>query len=899
MTEYTSRQMSEIIGALGELRRRWRGLPYQEAVPRWLCRVLPEYGLEVWEGRQKVRLPEGYRIFITALGNGGPGPYGGLRGVDLEGEEQIRLLPGSGGQGNRILVIGSIHDEKIIGLGLDGEVSGKVCYWEVEKEQEPFFPEYPDFLSWYHSWLHETLSGYWTGNFGYAVLGGAEAVLRRCEEETEADRLPQILGSFYKYRELSSDEGTRLEALLKRPWGLYEKKMLLEFAARFHTQNMEQILKEHLAARELIPHIIYLIAEYDRDQVETWFMPLKECLSLLDEREQEQEVAIYRAFSVLEGDRRFDSSIVEPYLGSPSEKIRSYMKEICCRHKSDRGFAECLYQKQDLRDVRRRMSAGSDRLSYYLHKSLLGKGIGQITIEELQKIRKLTCTEAIAPSRLMGIDYSFMGDIEILAYAVHLNSLDLNGCRQIRSMEPLRQCRELKRLILKDTALESIGFLEDLIKLRILDVSQNRISSLEPLRKLNGLVELSLWDNPISDFSPLFHMEQLRLLVDERQMAEIKQLAIPQGWTVQVRYAGPQGGGEVPGPGSMGCMLLKQLGWNEERRVHTDRLADQLSAAFSEQLSSESDAAGKMLSTFLSSFGGLGGNIRLPMVGLSEYLMEIDILSEEDGSDEFMRIHHVPGRWMEAERGGAENLAHWREFINREKEPCVIVGRMGYRNVGTLLLGASGYLYLQHQGLPWALRAASLPEMIEEECKMAAAMNPEKYLSMGGQTTRRVEACKAEPEENENNAVQSQAFTPEEIPWQPQTSLSWEAAVWIHSRLFYSGFQRVWSSAIPASMRVIYQTRILSLLKACVEQGVKTLEPETDDESTAAVECSPNSICFYEEGNPKARMNEQEFKAMMEYYVHLFWKKYFHISTQKKVYTELLDQIATTENEND
>ncbi|MFD0902866.1 HEAT repeat domain-containing protein [Actinomadura sediminis] len=145
---------------------------------------LPEERVAAFEELNGIRLPDAYRRFVTTIGNGGPGPYEGLRALDvgvcdprLSGEFPYGPgdLPGRWRRETAewrywTRYRGSIplarqHDieweyhetaEPESRLVLSGPGRGRVVLVDASHEWfPPIYHPAPDFLAWYEEWLDD------------------------------------------------------------------------------------------------------------------------------------------------------------------------------------------------------------------------------------------------------------------------------------------------------------------------------------------------------------------------------------------------------------------------------------------------------------------------------------------------------------------------------------------------------------------------------------------------------------------------------------------------------------------------------------------------------------------------------------------------------------------------
>jgi hypothetical protein len=69
-------------------------------------------------------------------------------------------------------------------LIISGLARGRVAYISEDDLKTAYFPENPNFLSWYERWLDEILAGYDTTWFGYGAVGTEEELALRLQDKT-------------------------------------------------------------------------------------------------------------------------------------------------------------------------------------------------------------------------------------------------------------------------------------------------------------------------------------------------------------------------------------------------------------------------------------------------------------------------------------------------------------------------------------------------------------------------------------------------------------------------------------------------------------------------------------------------------------------------------------------
>ena len=166
-----------------------------------------------FEDRHGIRLPEGFRLFLLNLGDGGAGPYYGLlpleRALDVADEptsdflsRPSPLVPGMPRDEGWMDALGCTAEDCYRGaialveqgcsyytlLIVSGPARGRVVNVDLE-HQPPYFPEDLDFMSWYERWLDEMALGYELSWFGFKLPGDEADLLAIVTAKAEpADR---------------------------------------------------------------------------------------------------------------------------------------------------------------------------------------------------------------------------------------------------------------------------------------------------------------------------------------------------------------------------------------------------------------------------------------------------------------------------------------------------------------------------------------------------------------------------------------------------------------------------------------------------------------------------------------------------------------------------------------
>jgi hypothetical protein len=191
---------------------------------------LTEAEVRALERRHGIELPEAFRAFVTQVGACGAGPYYGIVPPErwnhaLYGDVAMpdfaarpcvwtADLPRDDPTWNRVsagmdepfqgsIVIADQGCAYCATLVVTGRERGRVMYINLDGGV-PFFPENPDFLSWYERWLDELLWGFRHFWYGTAMPGN-EDTLARVAGTPDSPRRLDALRAMHQLPSLRSD----------------------------------------------------------------------------------------------------------------------------------------------------------------------------------------------------------------------------------------------------------------------------------------------------------------------------------------------------------------------------------------------------------------------------------------------------------------------------------------------------------------------------------------------------------------------------------------------------------------------------------------------------------------------------------------------------------------------
>ena len=197
--------------------------------------------LDTLEQEWGVTLPEDFAAFVTAVGNGGPGSYGGagpyygIYAVDEMDPDPVRLRQPAKLKPDRswdagepadpsvwnedldddaydealsdlmrgTLTIGTMGCSSEMLLIVSGEHRGRVVYLDTEY-LKPFFVYEKNFLDWYERWLDEVIAGFKVHWFATTPGGGEAELLTLAQTSEYAAQRGEALKSLLRFPKLGN-----------------------------------------------------------------------------------------------------------------------------------------------------------------------------------------------------------------------------------------------------------------------------------------------------------------------------------------------------------------------------------------------------------------------------------------------------------------------------------------------------------------------------------------------------------------------------------------------------------------------------------------------------------------------------------------------------------------------
>ncbi|MCQ4085685.1 SMI1/KNR4 family protein [Saccharibacillus sp. JS10] len=186
---------------------------------------LEQEQIEIFEAQTQVTLPQEFAEFLKGVGNGGAGPYHGIRELDLESSPELLqqdcLLSPKMTRKHWQALIAYSQDHKLelyggmLGIGsmgwtfemmlvLNGPYRGRVVYID-HNEQIPFFTYEANFLEWYERWLDEVIGGYDLGWFATKPAGDDMVLIDLYLSSLEEQVKVSAIQGMYKLPKLKTE----------------------------------------------------------------------------------------------------------------------------------------------------------------------------------------------------------------------------------------------------------------------------------------------------------------------------------------------------------------------------------------------------------------------------------------------------------------------------------------------------------------------------------------------------------------------------------------------------------------------------------------------------------------------------------------------------------------------
>lgn len=193
--------------------------------------------LEAFEQKEAILLPQDYRQFLLEVGNGGAGQDYGLFPVqdwrfcyEGDAEKPLSLLCPLHPDMSQDLGFKETSNEEffqgaltiatqgctyVILLVVTGKWRGKIVYADMEEPENAYFARFPDFLTWYETWLRELLAGYRMSKFGYGLpLSEPQLVELICDHDALIDDREAAINTLIRAPQLETTFLTQLERIL-------------------------------------------------------------------------------------------------------------------------------------------------------------------------------------------------------------------------------------------------------------------------------------------------------------------------------------------------------------------------------------------------------------------------------------------------------------------------------------------------------------------------------------------------------------------------------------------------------------------------------------------------------------------------------------------------------------
>jgi hypothetical protein len=281
-------------------------------------RVIKKYGekicspaniadIESFEKRNNITLPLDYKLFISQVYNGGPGPFYGLKPLELDGtyenlkyacswtedtsaEEynKIRSIDDATEDDfdnifNGLLEIATEGCTYMIYLAVTGKSKGRIVYCESSFEFNPFFTQSKSFIEWWLGWFNEMEKGYSTSSYGYRLLGDSNELIDKYKNSNMVNEKFHIASSMYKFPGLTDSELSFVYECYLNENDENLKTELLKLLVNFNSPYTKSIIHAGLNSDKR-NEFVEIIIQYQKDKYEQWYHDILNVLPELNER---------------------------------------------------------------------------------------------------------------------------------------------------------------------------------------------------------------------------------------------------------------------------------------------------------------------------------------------------------------------------------------------------------------------------------------------------------------------------------------------------------------------------------------------------------------------------------------------------------------------------------------
>lgn len=265
---------------------------------------LNDSDLNNFEQQYNIKLPDQYKKFITNIGNGGCGPFGGLYplqkfsfivkpqivasdsivfqkkwkeaykngGINCLDILMRGFIPIGNQQGGNIFTL----------LCINGEYINKVFYFDWDREL-PFFMCFENsFLDWYERWLDEVIKGYDTTWFAWE-RGGDDIYLMGLYHSNESEDIKkESLRGMFKLKKLSNETLKEIEKICDSE-DLNLFSLSLNLLTKFDYSLAINYLKKNLYSKnnDKINIALDCINKYAKNHIEEWGLLISENLKYM------------------------------------------------------------------------------------------------------------------------------------------------------------------------------------------------------------------------------------------------------------------------------------------------------------------------------------------------------------------------------------------------------------------------------------------------------------------------------------------------------------------------------------------------------------------------------------------------------------------------------------------